>query len=292
MATDSRSLLAFFNADADFQAWCQGLAAQLVAAGMVKTTDTGQINNATVTKPGAANTAQGYEIYKFSDALQASYPIFFKIEYGSATAATDPGIWITVGQSSNGAGTITGTVTARIQIRSGGTKSNGVSLTSYCSGDGSRLSLMSNYDPASNSFSLGVIIDRLRDSSGTATTDGVCYIALATSGVGPVVQTIIGSTLQTSITNSACLIGTQLTGGKLGAGNSSVSGLVTCMPLIILAGQPRFLLGGLVYANVDIAGNTTISVTNLSSTHTYQTFPQTTTGMLGNSGDRIAMIWE
>ncbi len=93
--------------DADFRAWGSELSGKFAAAGLVKHTDTGQINWTTVTRP-AANTAGGYEIWRFDDPLQATAPIFLKMEYGTGSAAANPQCWITVGTGSNGSGTLTG----------------------------------------------------------------------------------------------------------------------------------------------------------------------------------------
>jgi hypothetical protein len=88
--------------------------------GLTQTADTGQVNWTTVTYSSTANTSSGYEIYEFTDALQSTYPIYLKIEYGTgddpAAANGSPTIWLTVGQGSNGSGTLTGTLTTRTQI--------------------------------------------------------------------------------------------------------------------------------------------------------------------------------
>jgi len=86
MATDTRNLPAFSNTDAEFRTWGSGIAAALQACGLVKTSDTGQIDWATVTRPGASHTAAGYEIYRFNDSLQATKPVLIKVEYGNGTA--------------------------------------------------------------------------------------------------------------------------------------------------------------------------------------------------------------
>ena len=98
--------------DADFRAWGNELSTKFAAAGLVQHTDTGQINWTTVTRP-AANTAAGYEIWRFNDALQATAPRYLKIEYGTGTNAAYPQIWLTVGTGTNGSGTINGTASAR-----------------------------------------------------------------------------------------------------------------------------------------------------------------------------------
>lgn len=105
------------SSDATFRAWGLAFSTALQAAGtasgkLTVTTDTGQINWATVTRPGVS-TAAGYEIYKFADTLAGAAPIYLKIEYGTGGSATIPQMWITVGTGSNGSGTLTGSTSTR-----------------------------------------------------------------------------------------------------------------------------------------------------------------------------------
>ena len=99
--------------NAGFQAWGAEFHAALVAIGLTLTSDTGQINWTTVVLP-AANTAAGYEIWRFNDTLQSTTPVFIKLEFGSSAATTGyPMIWITIGNGSNGSGTLTGLTSTR-----------------------------------------------------------------------------------------------------------------------------------------------------------------------------------
>lgn len=97
------------SSDANFRTWGSYIAARLLAVGLVQTSDTGQINWTTVLAPGAASTFMGYEIWRFADSLQASAPVYIKVEYGSSTsAANNPGMRFSFGSGSNGSGTLTG----------------------------------------------------------------------------------------------------------------------------------------------------------------------------------------
>lgn len=128
--------------DAEFRKWGKGISDALAALGFVKTSDTGQVNWATVTVP-ASGVYTPYEIWRFNDALQATKPIYFKIEYGSS-GASKPGLRITVGSGSNGSGTINGNVYCT-QTTLGGSASMDTSSTefaSYASGDGSSFAIM------------------------------------------------------------------------------------------------------------------------------------------------------
>lgn len=107
MAVQTLSLAPYQTTNAEFRAWGSGIAAGIVAAGLVKTTDTGQIDWTTVLTPTVANTKRGYEIYRFNDALQATRPVFMRFDYGSGAYVYNPMIWVTVGTATDGAGTIT-----------------------------------------------------------------------------------------------------------------------------------------------------------------------------------------
>jgi len=99
------------SGNAGFQAWYGELLAQLIAinaALFVQTADTGQLG-AGAARP-AINTAAGYWIFKFDDGHTILY---FKIEPGTGTSANIPMGWLTVGTGTNGAGTLTGIITAR-----------------------------------------------------------------------------------------------------------------------------------------------------------------------------------
>ena len=101
------------SSDAGFRVWGSEFHASLVSIGLTLTSDTGQINWTTVTRP-ALSTSGGYEVWQFNDTLQSTTPIFIKLEYGTGpTLATYPAIWITIGQGTNGAGTLTGVFSSK-----------------------------------------------------------------------------------------------------------------------------------------------------------------------------------
>lgn len=101
------------SSDAAFRTWVAEIISTFTSVlTLVQTSDTGQINTSTVTRPGGTNASAGYAIFRFSDTLQATAPVFIRMDFGNAAnATTQPQMWITVGTSTNGAGTITGTKT-------------------------------------------------------------------------------------------------------------------------------------------------------------------------------------
>ena len=245
MAIDLRNLPAFFSSNADFQAWVAGIHAQLSAVGLVQTADTGQINPATVATPGAGSTMQGYEIWRLNDALQSTAPVFIKVEYGSGGLATTPGFNFTVGTGSNGAGTLTGQLGVRRNLFQSAGKSAGVTLPSYCTGDGSGVALLTSYDPGStSSFSMLIDIERTRDGAGSGTADGIyTWMAAAISSGSNYLQMIPASG---PVPGSVSPGGTQgycsspYTWISAGAAPNAVGPNVAIMPVICQCGKCFF----------------------------------------------------
>lgn len=97
------------STDALFRAWCVFLR-DAILTGLVQTADTGQMDFTTVVAPVAANTKKGYIIVRMNDSLQATKPVYVRIDFGSGSAANLPGVWLTIGTGSDGAGTISGAV--------------------------------------------------------------------------------------------------------------------------------------------------------------------------------------
>lgn len=113
MATDSWTTTMLHTSDSEFRDWGLELSTRLGTIGLTQTSDTGQIDWGTVTRPGT-NTDAGYEIWRFNDTLQATAPIFIKLFYGTGGTANGPRLQFQIGTGSNGAGTLTGTTTSTI----------------------------------------------------------------------------------------------------------------------------------------------------------------------------------
>jgi hypothetical protein len=175
MATLGPVATAFTNSsDANFRLWADFISDVFAAAGWVQTSDTGQINLTTVTAPGATNTKRGYQIWRMDDTLQATAPVYLRIDYGSSSgAATQPGIWLTIGTGSDGAGAITGTIfngtsTTAPTITSAG---DTTSRNNYGSGSTNRVMVALHTMAGSAGTSFG--IERTKDSSGNDTATGL-----------------------------------------------------------------------------------------------------------------------
>lgn len=94
--------------DAEFRLRVTEYAALLAACGLVQTADTGQIDVATVIKP-AAGVIAGFQVWRFNDQLQATHPIFIKVEYGTSTSSSQwMAVYFAVGIQTDGAGNFIG----------------------------------------------------------------------------------------------------------------------------------------------------------------------------------------
>ncbi len=187
------------TSDATFRAWGLAISTALAAIGLVQTSDTGQINWSTVLKPSGSPVTQGYEIWRFNDALQSTAPVFIKFAYGSAGGQV-PGIIISIGTGSNGAGTLTGLTTSGSTFQS--INSAYVSPL-YGFGDGSSFGIMTSTVAslgAAFAWSWGFFIERSRDADGTPNGDGLWWGGpLNSGGAGSGFMSFTNTTVSTTV---------------------------------------------------------------------------------------------
>lgn len=232
--------------DAAFRLWGSKITAAMEALGFTKTADTGQINWTTVLAPTGAAEIMGYEIRQFTDALQATNPVIVKLEYGSsATSSQRPGIRITVGSASDGAGTLTGDVSSYFYISS--TAGSATEYPSYISSDGGRINLALWISSSTNSNAFW--IERFKDSDGTPNANGVnIFSSYSTNGrsASSSAQTLPAGTTAypASPIRAGCAI--QSTGATY---NENI-GLFPVYPNQGFAGNPD--LGGLVFKAAEL----------------------------------------
>lgn len=106
--TSTGIILSATITNAEWQILGAFIANVLQAGGVTRTLDTGQIDWSTAAFPGVNSTSGGYEIRQFTDALQATAPVFIKLDYRRGAGANKTEIVFTIGTGSNGLGTITG----------------------------------------------------------------------------------------------------------------------------------------------------------------------------------------
>lgn len=160
--------------DALFRAWGSWISAGLAACGWIKTSDTGQVNWATVVKPGAANTVGGYELWRMNDSLQGTSPVVIKIEYGTGDN-NGPSVWVQISTSSNGTGSLNGTQSSpRTKVSSSFVPANTGSWL-IC-GDTNRFLLVIPINISPFGF-CWLSIERTHSSTGVDTGDGVTWLS-------------------------------------------------------------------------------------------------------------------
>jgi hypothetical protein len=301
MTTFSGTAPAYMSNSTDFQNFCAEMVTALGDVGLVQTADTGQINTATVALPGAGYTAAGYTIWRFADALQATAPVFLKIEFGTGASVDRPAIWVTTGNASSGTGTLTGTTTTRTLASPPQSKTAGVYLPVYAQGDGGGVIFCWAFDTAYTSQPQSMVcVDRTCDGTGTETTDGVFQLTQGLlSG---------GSDYCTSQGLGAGNVGTQMlaTGTGQGlvspdfyslgvlAGGIRLLGLgIGICPAMVMMGQLRFLKRFIVYNPTDMAGSAiTVSATNFGAAHTYLLMQRLNANYLCGGTDNFGFLWE
>lgn len=296
MATDIRNLVAYLSNDADFRAWGSGLAAQFAAVGLIKTADTGQIDWATVTRPVAVMTNAGYEIWRFNDALQATKPVFIRIDYGTGLAALDrPRLGMRVGTATDGAGNLAGQLnTAGLLALPGGSKAVGALLPSFCSGSSSRLTLLTHVDLSSSGvFGSMIFIERTKTALGVDTGDGIAtYISSYNQTLYQAIP--FSGTVPTGV-NYNPAIPLASTNGQV----SSVGPNVAISPTIVCLGKACFASWA-AYVIADIPKLAPISVDHLGAMRTMLPLGDAAIGsgqttLFGqgvNAGHSFAILWE
>lgn len=161
--------------DATFREWvtiCENL---LAASGLIRTSDSGQIDPATAIKPPTTGGISGYSIWRFSDPLQAVAPVFLKVEYATSTASTSAaGCVFSVGRGSDGAGNLIDVFGGRFSAYNNG--SDATALREFmCVHNAWGAALIVGAASGTNNSTLGfgVVIQRTCESDGTPSADGL-----------------------------------------------------------------------------------------------------------------------
>lgn len=152
---------------------CAGVISAQLNAVLPRTADTGQVNFTTITTAPSRTANRDYELFAFTDALQATKPIIVRAQYGN------DGMGLSVGTGSTGTGAITGATTVGLDLQPFYTfSSTGLTRLAYASSDGSYLTLLLNAQQPSGvtvaDALTGIVIERTRDADGTANGDGIC----------------------------------------------------------------------------------------------------------------------
>lgn len=196
--------------DAEFQAWATALHSAVTTAGLVQTSDTGQVDVTTMVKP-IANTSAGYRIYRFNDTLQATAPVFIRLEFGCGSTTAIPRLVVQVGTATNGAGTLSGRFTTAANLV--GTALATVDQYVATGLDKSYLAMFWQVSQSTAAWGGSLIIDRSRNPDGTPNGDGL-YV-LTSTGTAATFQssTMISYTGAVNVAaNATCIVANNATG--------------------------------------------------------------------------------
>jgi hypothetical protein len=197
MTTATTNTRVRHDSDANFREWVQEIHDQFVAIGLTQTADTGQADLATITRPAQGLTTH-YEIWEFADALQATAPIFLRVEYGTQSGVTSA-LWrIGIGTGTDGAGNLTATgingttpaTVAQVNYSQGGSPNNDTLRQSdFCHAEGF---FGVSWKNVSTSFGLPGIFAICRTCDADGAPDGRGFLAVWDRGdsSNPVTQAV------------------------------------------------------------------------------------------------------
>lgn len=270
--------------DVDFRARVSEYAAMLDAVGLERTTDTGQLDLATVSRPASTSTMSGYLIWKFTDSLASVAPIYIKVEFGLSGSSTAIGFAITVGTGSDGAGNLSGPVTPR-SITGANTAATSSSVSYACHTEGFLGVISKPYAIPSTHWGGGFSVCRTCDANGHPTADGAAiYMALNTpTGIAMRFDGSSPTVLPATFSSDICHF-------PMGVGHL-VNGEVPCYPLWIPQPALKPTVGMLAYPQGLVATQDTIEIAMVGNTP--RTYMMVYRGFqAGNSNIAYAILWE
>jgi hypothetical protein len=292
------------STNTEFQTWGSWISDAIGNTGLVQTADTGQIDWSTVACPSAPSTMQGYEIWRFNDALQSVSPVFLRIDYGSGSVNTVPAFRWTLGSGSTGNGTLSGFLTrdqsgasgnAHTILQAASVFANNT-LVSYISGGNNWLILAMNARGTGGTTSHICCIgfERTIDANGLPIADGV-LVSFKAGGNPAYGQSVWSPTLGW-IGNDVAADAWGMLTPFLGGGTTGSN--VAVYPVFHSWGGGAFLNPGfnfLGYWNSEITVNTANTFTYYGESHTYMPLGNSSFGTIsarGNTQIAVMMRWE
>lgn len=260
---------------ANFLTWGQGLYTALTSTGFTSTGDTGQINFGSLPASVGSNVDWGFNVFKFNDTLQASFPFLMKVRYsnGQNTGTNNiPTLYLQFSTATDGAGNCTGNVSpvmlvqgttnataavAQQNVYAGGT-STGTSSGAWFS------AVMWDGSSFQNPWYLS--IERTNDGvTGASTSDGI--IINVASSAGGVYSFVLPNSLYIPLSpNTTFNVPLNLAQSSMAG-----SGVVGVSFPIPFNGRPyNYGLGCCVYQASDFGPQSTTTFSVYGSNHTYR----------------------
>jgi hypothetical protein len=264
----------------------------LATVGLIQTADTGQIDWTTVTMGGSG--VDGYEIWRFNDALQASAPVFMKIGYGNANLTTVPGVYLQVGTGSDGSGNLTGLTTTGFN-KTGYTNSGGDTVPRVCSMayNGGSFSFIGFANTVGSNPQMFMAVSRPYTSAGVYSASGLqtyrfgdgSYAVLTTQALNFVTSTA----LTADVYGNYSFVPGVLASTLVGVDPQIYAHWASLPDTVIIPGMATVV-------SSDVGVNTTFSLAVAGSTaRTYLRIPSTWYGQFGPNAftvTALAMIFE
>lgn len=122
--------------DASFRAWIQDFVTMLDNSGWTRASDTGMLDETTVTLPGIASTYAGYQIWYLDDSLHATYPIYVRFGFGRGSTTTRLLFNAQVGYATNGTGNLSGWTSSVFQLATTQSTVNATGVNMGSGGEG------------------------------------------------------------------------------------------------------------------------------------------------------------
>lgn len=253
------------STDALWRAWIQFIHDTFITTGgWVDPGDTGQMVIATSSHPTLANTFVGFRMYRMADALQATSPVFVRVDFYSGAAANTPQIVINFGTGTNGTGTLTGAFGNQMVVTCFSNNTN--ATHSYSSASTNRIALLM-FVAAANTLMI-MSIERTKDATGADTGAGLlCTWGNGLASVGALqisaYQVPGGSSPPVEVGLNVVLSnqsGSSVFGGDVGVG----------VPLHFKSTAVQPGLGTVVVNSADFIAEATPTFTFYGATHVYQ----------------------
>jgi len=267
MTTATSSFIWSVSSAAATKVWIDAANSLLTTVGLVRTTDTGQLDTTTIVSTPAANSTIGYHVYKFPDTLQATTPIIIRLNY-SVNASSLLRINIDVGATTNGAGTVAVPLLA-MAAAANPASPPATAIPSYaCYIDGTFTMVLGHNFQAgnfSNNSVAALVVDRARDNTGTALAAGFLAESPAFSqATSSQSRSLYGAgSPATSSAFIPALIPSRNAVGSADGTNINVFRHYMMVPGV------RPSLGALSYFTGELAALTPITVPVLGTNHTY-----------------------
>lgn len=273
----------FHNAtNTAFRDWGSGIANGFNDAGWVQVTATGQVDWSTVSVNASATTSWGFEIWRMNDSLQATSPVYLRIDYGSGSAVNTPRAWLQLGSGVSD-NVLTGIISG--QLPCSPTANSGANTwgTFYCGSNGHIA--YCGAPQSANGWAFG--IERTHDAAGADTGEGV--LLLGTTGSAAWYQQYWN-----------CKTGPTANDNSLGAymppqGYGATGDTVTVYPIYLQRGSfTNPSLNYMVAFVQSVTGYTTLQIPLYGNTHTYLALTSMGPGTVTRSSTNTALLmrWE